>query len=444
MESLNAPPPRARIVWLSSHDAPDEAAAACFSKAGYRLVPLEEARGADLAVLDLRLRRLSASALQRLVAAIRRVAPECGLVHLASPSLSASERAHLRRSGELVIAGADLRGAVETCRQRLRLRNLAEETGERLKSVAALARASSFPPIETANAPPRTLIAAAPGDAALAALSAAERVSAKTVGAMNVGQTMRCLETGSFDCAVLIPKSAADPLLSLARAMRRHRRLHELPVIVIPPQNAPRALLEGAWRGANVVDIVLRAHVSEDLGGRILLAARRARLAGAMRRFLYACAGEGVRDRLSGAFAPTFFAQHAERLFARADQTGRPLSLVALRFVPGTPDAGPRAFAEAARLVNRVTRAEDFVARLSSDIFVVLLPATSGADADIAAKRIEGVIANTMFRDGDGGKVFAIAAAAAVFERAPGARLEEALAGALGRLNHARPRAAEL
>ncbi|MBB5518633.1 GGDEF domain-containing protein [Amphiplicatus metriothermophilus] len=443
MELQNAHTPRARIVWLSSDDAPDEAAAALFDKAGYRLVALEEARGADLAVLDLRRRRLSAKALQRIAAAIRRAAPECGFVHLAPASLSASERSHLRRSGELVIAGGDLRGAVEICRQRLRLRNLAEETGERLKSAAALARASSFPPIETAGAPPRTLIAGAPGDAALAALSAAERVSAETAGAMNAGQAMRSLETGAFDCAVLIPKGAGDPLLSLARAMRRHRKLHEIPVIVIPPPGAPGGPVEVAWRGANVADVVLRAHVSEDLGGRIVLAARRARLAAAMRRFLSACAGEGVRDRLSGAFAPAFFAQHAERLFARSDQTGRPLSLVALRLFPAAPHAGPRALAEAARLVNRVTRAEDFVARLSPDTFIAVLSATGGADAAVAAKRVEGVIANTMFRDGEREKVFAIAAAAGVAERAPGARLEEALAGVLGRLSNVRPRAAK-
>ena len=146
--------PRAHIAWLSADRAAFQSAAPQFAAAGYLLAEIEETARAEIAVVDFRARRVSATAASRLAALVRRKTPECGIVYLAPPFLGAAERAHLRRSGDLVLCEDDLRPVVEACRQRLRIRNIAEETGERLKSVASLNRLSDFPPIEASSAAP--------------------------------------------------------------------------------------------------------------------------------------------------------------------------------------------------------------------------------------------------------------------------------------------------
>lgn len=436
---------RARIAWLSPDETGRERARPLFETAGYALVDVDSALPPDVAVVDLRAHRLSAKAAKTLAQLTRQAAPDCGLVYIAPFTLSATERAHLRRTGDLVLAGEDIANAVDACRHRIRLRNIAEEAGERLKSIAASTRLSEFPPIETSNAAPSVLVAGAPGPSSLAALSAAEAISDRVVGALSAAQAMHALETGGFDCAVFIPRNEGDPLMGLARSMRRHRKFQDLPLIVIGGDGFETR--NRRYSSAYIADTLLERHVSEDLGARIVSVSRRARLAAAMRRFLSACSGDGVRDKTSGVFAPAFFAMHAERVFTRADQTRRPLSVVGVRLSPAARDdsetRASRTLTDAARLINRVTRPEDFVARLTSDTFVILMPATVEADAGAAARRVSGVIANTMFRTKGENYSFAVAAATASVQRERRGRVDETVARVFAALNQATPKTAE-
>lgn len=433
--------PRARIAWLSPDSDSLIRALPQFEKAGYTLADGAAHGPFDVAVIDFRVRRVTARDAQQLAALMRKKSADCGVVYLGPPLLGAAERAHLRRSGDLVLVEENLRPAIEACRQRLRIRNIAEETGERLKSIAASTRLSEFPPIGTSSAPPSVLVAGAPGPAALAALRAVEAVGENCAGALSAGQAMRALEAAAFDCAVFLTKSDGDPLLSLAKSMRRHRRFQDLPIVMIATDDAARGRIAAVW-GAETLH---SDHVADDLGPRVVALARRARLMAAMRRFLTACAGDGVRDRLSGAFTPQFFGQHAERVFAR-HQT-RSIAVAGLRLAPLAPDlsdnASARTLTEAARLINRVTRAEDCVGRLTGDTFIVLMTATNAQDGAVAARRIEGVISNTMFRSRSRQSPFAVATATACVERVPGAGIEETIAAVMAKLNLATLRTAE-
>lgn len=435
-----APTPRARISWISPADPAPGGARRALESAGYALA---SSSPADATIIDLRGGATAIGAAQRSAHALRRNWPDCAIVYLADPEIGAAERAFLRRTGELVLTRSDLAPAVAAIRHRLRIRNIAEEAGERLKSIAALTRLSEFPPIDTSSEAPSVLVAGAPGAPALAVIAAASAVSSVCDAALSAAQAMRALESGLYDCAVFLPKSAGDPLLSLARAMRRHRRLQEISMIVVAGDPAP--LRAGLPSDSEALSC---AHAPHDLGARILTLTRRARLLTAMRRFLSACAGDGVRDRVSGAFTPGFFGQHAERIYARAAQTGRPASLIGVRLAASEPDdpdiGGVRTSTEAARLIKRLTRAEDCVGRISSDAFLVLQSATPEADAERAARRIAGVIANTMFRSRGGKKLFSVAAATAAIERRGGERLEETVSAVLAQLKAARPRAAQL
>lgn len=435
--------PRARIAWLSADGgtAPPQDCFEAFAAAGYRASLGAGASPVDVAVIDLEERRIAAKTVESLAAAVRRAAPECVLVFRTDEAASASERACLRRSGEVVLASAGPAPLVAAARNRLRLRNIAEEAGERLKSIAATTRLAEFPPIETSAAAPSVLIAGGPGPASLAALSAVEPVAARAAGALTPAQAMRALEGADFDVVVLTPSGPNDIIVALARTLRLRRRWQDLPFIVI----APGKLADAGWASGFAAETIAEERLAEDLAARTLSAARRARLAAAMRRFLSACAGDGVRDRLSGAFAPAFFSLHAERLLARADATGRPLSLVGVKlFAPAGEElsASANTLTHAARLVRRVMRAEDFLARLTHDTFVALAPATTGEDAALIARRIEGVVAHAMFQ-GSSGRPFSVGAAATAQLRPRGVRLEESLACVLAQLNRALPKTAE-
>jgi PleD family two-component response regulator len=427
--SLNTP--RARLLCVSPEggEAPD--LAPVFRAAGYEFVSLESGVGGriDLALVDLRSRDAPTRAVKDLANAVRRASPECGVVFLGSPSLSAPDRAHLRRHGELAIVGpGDGTLALSVCRQRLRLRNLAEEAGERLKTLAGFARLSEFPPIGAANRSPCVLIAGAAGPETLVALRAAEGVG-EALAAFSAAQAMRGLESGMFDAAIFLPSTESDPLMALARSLRRSRA-RSIPLVVIPPSGE-------RGRFADAGEVMPAQHAGEDIAARLLVLSRRARLADSLRAFLRACAGEGVRDPISGGFTAQFFAAHARRILARAYQTGRPAAMVGLRLTSVGEEAVRRRnpLGEAARLIGLVTRAEDCAARLSSDTFAVLMSATTEADAMRAARRIEGVIANTLFRAKGSRAPAAVFAKSAAVACADDAGLEESLAAVLARLN---------
>lgn len=436
---------RARVAWLSADGgAPAGPDLAHFADAGWRISLGAGATPVDLAIVDLGDRAVSPKAIEAMAATVRRAAPECVLVFRASATLSPPERAHLRRVGELVLSDFGAQHLVALSRNRLRLRNIAEETGERLKSLAATSRLAEFPPIECSAAAPSILVAGAPSPIALAAFTGADGAAGAIAGALTPPQAMRALEHGRFDVVVLSADGPNDPLAALARTLRCRRRWQDLPFLVVAPGSPGEA---AAWASGFAADLLRKDDLVEELPSRAVALARRSRLSHAMRRFLHACAGEGVRDRLSGAFASPFFALHGERVFARADASGRAVALVGVRLHPPHGDeaaATAKTLTEAARLIRRVTRAEDFVARLAHDTFIVTLPATIAEDAALVAARIEGVVGHAMFQSPDDARPYSVAASAVASARPRGLRLEEAVAGVLAELNSKAPKRAEL
>ena len=426
--------PKARIVYVGGGEEARASLAACFADAGYALVSHEDAGPsamgrADIGLIDLRGRRVSSKKAQSVAAILRKSSPECAVVILIDSYIDETARKALRRYGELVTVLTRPEGLIERCRQILRLRNVAEEAGERLKTLASLSRLNEFPPIAAPATPLRVLIAGEAGPTALAAINALKPITEQCVCVFSAGQALRAAENARFDAAVFLPTRENDPLMGLARSLRRHPKHASMPVIcpLADPDDA-----EGyARRGAN--DFILTSHVAADLAAKVTIAARRARLLKTMRRFLEACEGDGVRDAGSGAFTATFLSEHGARLCARADQSGRPMALVALRIEAklreqSEAELGRRALHQAARLINRVTRAEDAVARIGPDTFFVMMPATTEPDAAQAMLRIQGVLENTVFRSLDDQLLYGVRVETAACSRPEGLCIEECVA----------------
>ncbi|WP_375205905.1 GGDEF domain-containing protein [Hyphococcus sp.] len=423
--------PKARIVYVGGEDA-RSALTVAFEEADYALVSHEDASRADIGLIDLRGRKVSSRKAQSIAGILRKSSPESSILIIVDPYIDETARRALRRHGELVVMLTKPEALIERCRQVLRRRNIAEEAGERLKTLAGLNRLNDFPPISAPTTNLRVLIAGEAGPIALNALNALKPITEQCVCVFSAGQALRAVESMRFDVAIFLPRRDSDPLMSLARSLRRHPKHANMPVIF--PAHDPDESAAYALRGA--MDFLLAGHIATDLGPKAQLSARRARLLKSMRRFLQACEGEGVRDAASGAFTSAFLTEHGARLCARADQSGRALAMIALRIETeskehGEAEPGRRALHQAARLINRVTRAEDTAARVATDTFFVLLPSTTEKNAEKAAARIQGVLENTVFRSANDHLLYGVHVETAAVARPEGMCIEECVALAL-------------
>ena len=426
--------PKARIVYVGD-DESLSALTLFFSDSGYEIGPLNQLKNGDIGLIDLRGKRVSSRKAQSIAAVLRKSSPELSILMLVDPFVDDTARKALRRHGELVVATTSMNGVIERCRQILRVRNIAEETGERLKTLATLNRLNEFPPISATTAPLKVLVAGEASPLALNILNALLPICEQCICVFSAGQALRALESANFDAAMFLPKSGSDPLMSLVRSLRRHPKHASMPVVF--PIDDPDSCGDLALRGAT--DFIFANHIATDLGPKIQVAARRARLMMTMRKFLQACEGDGIRDPSSGAFTATFLAEHGARLCSRSDQSGRSMALIALKIgsasqFNGEAEPGRRALHQAARLINRVSRAEDVVCRIATDIFLILMPATTEHHASQAAQRIQGVLENTVFRSNSENMLYGMTVALAIRSRPEGMCVEECVAMILSSL----------
>jgi hypothetical protein len=422
MINLDGARPKASIAWLGAPE-PGTRLAALIAQAGYRVHSSPSVGRIDVAVADLR-SKTDATATD-VIAAARRLAPAAGVLILAPDGCSADARAQLRRQGDVCFVRGDPTLVVGAVRERLRLGALADETGERIKSLIADRRTVSFGALSHEAARLSVLIAGRPSPLTLNACNAVRDAASQTTCVFSAGQVMRALDHGMFDGAIFLPSDENDLLLALARALRRHREHRRLPVILASPDET----LLARCAARDGFDAILAEHIEDDLCERLQTTARRAHMANAMRKFLRS------PDGGSGAGA-RFFAQHAIRQFRRADQSESPLSLVGLSMTPKQADrtlALGAALADAQKIIVRIVRAEDLVARLTQTTLVLMTRGAGAADAARIAERIEGVLAGTLMRSAlDIARIDA-----AAVERAPGDGVETTVAALIRKLNEA-------
>lgn len=427
MINLDAPRPKATIAWLGAESGGAGARlAAAMAAAGYRLAEPPTTGPVDLAVADLRGLDEKSKAAADFIGAARRLAPAAGILILADETCGADRRALLRRHGDVCYLRKDPAPVVSAIRERLRLAALADETGERIKTLVADRRPISFNALSRAADRLSVLIAGRPSPLTLNACNAVRAAASQTTCVFSAGQVMRALDHGRFDGAIFIPADENDLLLALARALRRHREHRRLPVILASPNGE----LLDRCAARDGFEAVLAEHLDDDLRERLQSTARRASMASAMRKFLRSADG-------GGAAGARFFAQHAIRQFRRADLVGRPLSLVGLSLTARKPDdaaALSKALGEVQRTVSYIVRAEDLIARLTSTTLVLMAKGADARDGERIAARIEGVIAGTLLRS-----TLEIARVdAAAVERADGEGLETAVAGLIRKLRDSR------
>lgn len=398
---MNTPqtPAKATIAWLTPDGVePEPRVFIAAADAGFRLLAgkdCERNHPVDIAVADLRGLLHARSTTAETIARARAAAPLAGLVIATSAGVSAADRAMLRRYGDVCYVGADAAPVIAAIRDRLRLVALADETGERIKSLVAEGRTVSFAGLVEKPATITALVAGRPSPLTLGSTNALKRITAETYCVFSAGQVMRALDHCRFDCLIVNPATEMDLLLALTRALRRHRDHRRISVFIASDDDD---LLDRCV-SRDGFEVILAPHIDTDLGPRVVQAVRRARMASSMREFLRS--GEGCGGGKDGATNARFFAHHATRAFRRSVETGTPTSLVAFALQPHAASADNRiaaAISDALRTAARLVRAEDMLVRLTPTTFAILLRHTQASEAAAIAARIEGVIAGTLRR----------------------------------------------
>lgn len=430
--------PKATIAWLTAEGgAPEPRVFNAAAAHGYAIcepVPrATEKPAADIAVADLRGVLNPVNVAAGIIARARAVAPSAGLVIAASAGVSRETRTLLRRHGDVCYVGADAAPVIATLRERLRLSGLADEMGERLKSLVADGRTISFAGFKERQRRLSVLVAGKPSPLTLSACNAIRDVATQVSCVFSAGQVMRALDHSRFDCAIFHPAGETDLLIALARALRRHRDHRKLSVFMTSEDDD----LLDRCASRDGFEAVLANHLASDLAVRLDVAARRARMASTMREFLRS--PEGCGGGNDGAAGARFFAHHAVRIFRRADETGRPVSLAALSLEPCGADAATASAAalnDALRTAGKLVRAEDMIARLTPTTLAFMLRGASAEESMKVAERLQGVIGGTLLRS----TLDVSSVRAAAIERRPGDDIETTIAGLLRALRRARER----
>jgi PleD family two-component response regulator len=237
-----------------------------------------------------------------------------------------------------------------------------------------------------------------------------ERAFAKFPGLIAAAFTSFCgfdyLHDEVFDAVVL--NGAKDPstAISLCAALRRNAQFHHLPTMVLTAQDDEHTARAAIDRGASVV---APANKSARLSlGWLFEAIRRERRRHSAEHDIRALR-DVMGDPRTGLFRAAPFSKHLERMAADHHETGRPLSVAAMRVVAAhgasepTPQSWEKGFSEIASLAGRLVRDTDCAAALEHDVIALALPATNLSAAHRTAERIASVAECTLFASNEGG-----------------------------------------
>ena len=365
-------------IGLSVAAAQDAELLNALEGAGYTVAPADpDGLGADFSIYDAR-GPIGGDALNSYRAGAAR-GPALAILSF-DADLSAYQR--LSALGDVVFMGEDPAPAIMRARALMRLRDVGEETGDRLKTLAASGRIEAFPDGVESALRPRAVVFTRPEPSSLALLGALDAVDVSAAAAFSPAQALRYLEDGDGDCLIISPDDLAERASGVLAAIRAHPRLQGLPVIAAA-DSAERA---GDLARLGVVDVAPIGLSDSTLPERVGMWSRRRRLTQRLVQFLRTPPNGECADRAAALYSSRLFHLHLERLIERAGESGRPLSLVAFRI----SGPGETAFAATARRAVAASRAEDFWGRIGDDVAAAAISGVSTRAAEAMAARIAG------------------------------------------------------
>ncbi|HVI27380.1 PleD family two-component system response regulator [Hansschlegelia sp.] len=231
-----------------------------------------------------------------------------------------------------------------------------------------------------------------------AALAASQTVDVET----SPQEALFRAAEGDYDVVLVSLSLDGFDALRLCAQLRSLERTRMTPVVLIAGPDDNARVLRGLEVGVN--DYVVRPLDPAELTARIRTQVRRKRYTAQLRSNLQASMELAITDGLTGLHNRRYMEMHLQSLLDQATGRGRPLSalVVDIDFFKSVNDsyghdAGDDVLREFSRRLKASVRGIDLACRLGGEEFVVIMPETDAAVAQIVAERIRSKTAAAPF-----------------------------------------------
>ncbi len=159
-------------------------------------------------------------------------------------------------------------------------------------------------------------------------------------------------------------------------------------------------------------DYICAPFDANEMAARLRSQMRRKKYSDRLRSSMRDSLRMAVIDPLTGLYNRRYVTRHIVRTIERSQESGLPyvvmmMDLDRFKSVNDTygHDAGDSVLKEFARRLQENLRGIDLVARLGGEEFLIVMPDTRPADAEMAAERLRKIIDNSPFRMDNGGQI---------------------------------------
>ncbi|WP_269929541.1 PleD family two-component system response regulator [Aminobacter sp. HY435] len=218
---------------------------------------------------------------------------------------------------------------------------------------------------------------------------------------------------GGFECVIVSNGFADFDPLRLCSQLRSLDRTRSLPIILLVGKEEDNRIIRGLELGIN--DYLVRPLDRQELIARLRTQVRRKRYNDELRQSVSQSIEMAVTDGLTGLHNRRYLDGHLPRLFDRAMARKRPLSLMItdldrFKSVNDTygHDGGDEVLREFARRLRKSVRGIDLACRFGGEEFIIVMPDTDAALAEMVAERVRAEVARAPFAIGGGAKSVAV------------------------------------
>jgi two-component system, cell cycle response regulator len=194
--------------------------------------------------------------------------------------------------------------------------------------------------------------------------------------------------------------------LRLISQLRSVEATRQTPILILVDPDAQPVLLRALDMGVN--DYLMRPVDREELLARVNTQVKRWRYTEQLRRSVKASIELAITDSLTGLYNRRYLETHLTSLIEHFSNRGKSLTILAIDvdfFKPINDtyghDAGDKVLQELAVRIKQHTRSIDLCCRTGGEEFVLVLPSTDIATAEIIAERLRKSVANRPFAVND-------------------------------------------
>ncbi len=225
---------------------------------------------------------------------------------------------------------------------------------------------------------------------------------ATLVGALTPATALDYMFRRDFDAVLIDVEGSEHPYLEFCQDARRNSQLYNTPIIMIVDPNTlsnPSRVFD-----IGITDVLSKPVRPEELQARVLSLVKELRFRDSLRIIYTRARHIATSDGLTGLYSRGFLLEHMVSQISNADRWSKPLSVAFFNITNIGEINDKHGYAVGDRIIRQVgevmgilVRGEDLTARYSGARFCVLLPDTMPDAAEIAVKRIAGVVNYTEF-----------------------------------------------